>query len=307
MAVSPTSRPSTPCATGSLGCAGTASSAPRACCPTCSASRTRRCTVRWAGPLVGAVVRVMRAGLQARHHAGARRRPGAGKSQFCDRLMPDPTWFGDTPVDLRSKDAYVVLQGKWLYEIAEMEGVRGRSATRVKSFLSSPVDHYRAPYGRTAQDHPRQCVFVGTSNHPDLFDDGTGSRRFRPVQIGGVDLAALTRDRDQLWAEALVRYRRGEAWHLDLVLDRERQAVASLYQMTDPHRERLEAWLATTREPFTTSEALTKGLGIAPERVDRSLQTRIGPLLHEIGCRKFRSRGADGRAWGWRPPTTEAE
>ena len=257
--------------------------------------------------LVGAVARVMEPGCKLDTMLVLVGAQGAGKSQFCARLMPDPTWFGDTPVDLRSKDAYVALQGKWLYEIAEMEAVRGRSATRVKSFLSSPVDHYRAPYGRTAQDHPRQCVFVGTSNHPDLFDDGTGSRRFWPVQVGGVDLAALTRDRDQLWAEALVRYRRGEAWHLDPVLDRERQAAASRYQMTDPHRERLEAWLATVRVPFTTSEALTKGLGIAPERVDRSLQTRIGPLLHEVGCRKFRSRGAGGRAWRWRPPVTEAE
>jgi putative DNA primase/helicase len=256
--------------------------------------------------LVGAVARVMAPGCKLDTMLVLVGAQGAGKSRFCAGLMPDPRWFGDTPVDLRSKDAYVALQGKWLYELAEMEAVRGRSATRVKSFLSSPVDHYRAPYGRTAQDHPRQCVFVGTSNHPDLFDDGTGSRRFWPVQIGRVDLSALTRDRDQLWAEALVRYRRGEAWHLDPALDRERQAAASRYQLTDPHRERLEAWLATVREPFTTSDALAKGLGIGADRVDRSLQTRIGPLLHELGCRKFRARGADGRAWRWMPPGVEA-
>lgn len=135
-------------------------------------------------------------------------------------------------VCLRVSSAWKAVRDQcvvWLYELAEMEAVRGRSATRVKSFLSSPVDHYRAPSWRTAQDHPRQCVFVGTSNHPDLFDDGTGSRRFWPVQIGRVDLATLTRDRDQLWAEARVRYQRGEAWHLDPALDRERQAAASRY------------------------------------------------------------------------------
>lgn len=60
------------------------------------------------------------------------------------------------------------------------------------------------------------------------------------------------------------------------------------------------------REPFTTSEALAKGLGIGAERVDRSLQTRIGPLLHELGCRKLRARGVDGRAWRWQPPGVEA-
>jgi putative DNA primase/helicase len=232
---------------------------------------------------------------------------GAGKSRFCAGLMPDPAWFGDTPVDLRSKDAYVALQGKWLYELAEMEAVRGRSATRVKSFLSSPVDHYRAPYARVAEDHPRQCVFVGTSNHPDLFDDGTGSRRFWPVQVGRVDLDALARDRDQLWAEALVRYRRGEPWHLDPALDRVRQSESVRYQMTDPHRERLEAWLETVTGPFTTADAVAKGLGIGADRLDRSLQTRIGPLLHELGCAKFRARQQGQRSWMWQPPGLRSE
>lgn len=252
--------------------------------------------------LVGAVARVMSPGCKLDTMLVLVGAQGAGKSRFCAGLMPDATWFGDTPVDLRSKDAYVALQGKWLYELAEMEAVRGRSATRVKSFLSSPVDHYRAPYGRAAGDHPRQCVFVGTSNHPDLFDDGTGSRRFWPVQIGRVDLARLQRDRDALWAEAVVRYERGESWHLDAALDRERQATASRYQATDPHRERLEAWLSTVSDPFTTSDALAKGLGISADRVDRSLQTRIGPLLHELGCVKFRSRQQGPRAWMWQPP-----
>ncbi len=257
--------------------------------------------------LVGAVARVMAPGCKLDTMLVLVGAQGAGKSQFCARLMPDPTWFGDTPVDLRSKDAYVALQGKWLYELAEMEAVRGRSATRVKSFLSSPKDTFRAPYGRTAQDHPRQCVFVGTSNHPDLFDDGTGSRRFWPVQVGRVYLAALSRDRDQLWAEALVRYQRGEAWHLDRALDRERQAAASRYQATDPHRERLEAWLQTVRGAFSTYKALAEGVGVAPERVDRALQTRIGPLLHELGCSKFRVRRREQRAWMWEPPNVEAE
>ena len=257
--------------------------------------------------LVGAVARVEQPGCKLDTMLVLVGAQGIGKSRFCAGLLPEPSWFGDTPIDLRSKDAFVGLQGKWLYELAEMEAVRGRAATRVKSFLSSPVDHYRAPYGRTAQDHPRQCVFVGTSNHPDLFDNGTGSRRFWPVQVGRIDLDALARDRDQLWAEAVARYRRGEAWHLDPAQERVRQAEASRYQMTDPHRERLEAWLEQVGSAFSTSEALAEGLGIGPERVDRSLQTRIGPLLHELGCSKFRVRRKGQRAWMWEPPSARAE
>jgi putative DNA primase/helicase len=257
--------------------------------------------------LVGAVARVERPGCKLDTMMVLVGTQAAGKSTFCATLVPEPAWFGDTPLDLRSKEAYVVLKGKWLYEVAEMEGLRGRSATKVKSFLSSPVDNYRAPYARVTQDHPRQCVFVGTSNHADLFDDGTGSRRFWPVRVGRIDLATLRSERDQLWAEAVVRYRRGEPWHLSATHERARVEEAGDYQVTDPHRERLEAWLSDVGGPFTTSEALAQGLGIAPERVDRSLQTRIGPMLHELGCTKQRVRQDGGRAWVWEPPARRSE
>jgi predicted P-loop ATPase len=261
--------------------------------------------------LVGMVARVQRPGCKLDTMLVLVGPQGVGKSRFCAGLLPEPAWFGDTPVDLRSKDAYLSLQGKWLYELAEMEAVRGRSATRVKSFLSSPTDTYRAPYARTAQDHPRQCVFIGTSNHAELFDDGTGSRRFWPVQVGRIDIDALTRDRDQLWAEARVRYERGEAWYLDPASERTRHAEASDYQTTDPFRERLEEWLEEVGTPFSTSDALVEGLGIPLDRVDHSLVCRIGTLLGELGCSKLRDRRREGgesrRPRMWQPPLAREE
>jgi putative DNA primase/helicase len=257
--------------------------------------------------LVGAVARVTRPGCKLDTMLVLVGRQGAGKSRFCQALVPEAAWFGDTPFDLQSKDAFVALQGKWIYELAEMESLRGRAATRVKGFLSSSTDNFRAPYARVAQDQPRQCVFVGTSNHPDLFDDGTGSRRFWPVQVGRVDLPALLEDRDQLWAEAVARHQRGEPWHLDPNVEALRAEAAADYQRTDPHRERLEAWLATMGSAFTTGDAITDGLGIAADRIDRSLQTRIGPLLHALGCLKVRARGDGRREWLWEPPARSGD
>ncbi len=257
--------------------------------------------------LVGAVARVTRPGCKLDTMLVLVGRQGAGKSRFCQALVPEAAWFGDTPFDLQSKDAFVALQGKWIYELAEMESLRGRAATRVKGFLSSSTDNFRAPYARVAQDQPRQCVFVGTSNHPDLFDDGTGSRRFWPVQVGRVDLPALLEDRDQLWAEAVARHQRGEPWHLDPNVEALRAEAAADYQRTDPHRERLEAWLAAMGSAFTTGDAITDGLGIAADRIDRSLQTRIGPLLHALGCLKVRARGDGRREWLWEPPARSGD
>ena len=61
---------------------------------------------------------------------------------------------------------------------------------------------------------PRQNIFIGTTNDVTWNKDLTGARRFFPIRCGKIDLAAIRRDRDQLWAEALAMFREGEQWWL---------------------------------------------------------------------------------------------
>ena len=57
---------------------------------------------------------------------------------------------------------------------------------------------------------------VGTCNVTDgeYLKDETGARRFWPVYVTQCDVDALARDRDQLWAEAMHWYVKGQQWWL---------------------------------------------------------------------------------------------
>ena len=74
---------------------------------------------------------------------------------------------------------------------------------KVKMFASRKVDRARPAYGRHRIDRPRRCIFIGSTNDDEYLKDTTGNRRFWPFTPGDIDVEALRRDRDQLWAEAV--------------------------------------------------------------------------------------------------------
>jgi predicted P-loop ATPase len=132
---------------------------------------------------------------------------GTKKSTVWNTLASD-AWFTDWLPDLHDKEAAQTLCGKWFIELGELANIQRSEAETVKRFLSAKQDHYRPSYGKRAQTFPRQNVFVGSTNEEHYFKDATGNRRFWPVKLEGTcEVDALQRDRDQLWAEAVVRSR----------------------------------------------------------------------------------------------------
>src|SRR6266850_4541940 len=104
-----------------------------------------------------------------------------------------------------------ILQGKLLIEISEMDSFSRAEVNRVKQTVSCPSDRYRDSYGHHAQDHQRQCIFVGTTNKDEWNRDETGARRFWPIECKGlIQLELIRSSREQCFAEAVVRYKAHE-------------------------------------------------------------------------------------------------
>lgn len=141
-------------------------------------------------------------------------RQGAGKSTLI-RTM-GKKWYADGLSTFEGKEAAENIQGKWIIEAGEMAGYTRAEENASKQFLSRQVDVFRQAYGRRTQEYPRRCVFFGSSNQYEFLKDITGNRRFWPVDIEAQKptknvYVNLPSEVDQIWAEAVVRYKNGES------------------------------------------------------------------------------------------------
>jgi predicted P-loop ATPase len=231
--------------------------------------------------LVGAVARVMQPGCQVDHVLVCEGRQGIGKSRTARCLAVKPAWFADDLPDIATKDGAIQLCGRWIVELGELAAIRRGEVEKVKSYLTRTVDVFRPPYGRRAVSVPRQTVFIATTNEVHYLRDRTGNRRFWPVSCEAIDLDALERDRDQLWAEAHAWYVAGTPWHLEgadaALADGEQQSRVLITELEQAVAEYL-AGLDSTET--TVHDVLVWGLHLdagTPDYAERA--TRLGPQV----------------------------
>ncbi|MBK9263045.1 MAG: hypothetical protein IPM54_24985 [Polyangiaceae bacterium] len=221
--------------------------------------------------MISAVARAFVPGCKVDHVLILEGHQGLAKSTAV-KVLTSPAWFSDAELDWHSKDKYLLIRGRWVFELAELAGLGKADLDRVKAFVTQARDDYRGPYEKHTASVDRQTVFVGTVNpmadgtYP-AFNDPTGNRRWWPVRCGHIDLDAIAKDRDQLWAEAVARYqdpdRNSSRWWPDT--PEERALCAGEQEQRAPEevwQARIDWWLKQ-RAPgvqVSVGEVLTEAI-----------------------------------------------
>lgn len=256
--------------------------------------------------LISAVARVMR------HKTGAKvdtmlileGLQGLGKSEVFRILAVQPVWHSESRLDIHAKDTLQNMQGKWIWELAELEALARSDAGAIRAFLTVQSDFFRAPYAAAPEDHPRQTVFCGTTNDSQYLRDPTGGRRFWPVRCDGPpDLVALRADVHQLWAEAVALHAApGARWWYDFDLRSVFETEEQERQQSDPWEEPLRAWIRKAGLTHTTvSDAYTEGAEVPVRDQNRQGSERIQGVLRRLGWTPCRMPGNTMKK-GWAAP-----
>ena len=194
---------------------------------------------------------------------------GGGKSTMARFMAIKDEWFTDDIKNLDDENIYRKLQGHWIIEFSEMLATSNtKTVEAIKAFLSKLKDTYKIPYERYAQDIPRQCVFLGTTNNLNFLpNDKTGNRRFIPILADRKQAEAHPLDNEQetreyvikAWAEAMAIYKSGE-YSLVFPKNMEKQLDELREDFTpeDPKVGIIQLWLDTCRYDSVCSILLYK-------------------------------------------------
>jgi len=244
--------------------------------------------------LIGMVARAMRPGCQLDTLPILEGAQGIGKSQGLRALAGQ--FYADIDTAMGTKEFAEQLQGKWLVELSELSAMRPSDVEKVKSGITRTVDVYREPFAVLASDHPRQCVFAGTTNAENYLVDTTGNRRFWPVRCGVINREWIIQSREALFAEALHLYTHGTNWWT-MPGDLARKEVDSR-MFGDALTERVRAYTESHGTNVRINEVL-EAWDVPEAQWSAPLQRRIADALRALGWQSTKSNGRQV----WRAPT----
>lgn len=247
------------------------------------------------------VARILHPGCQVDNMVVLEGSQGKGKTSLLRTIGQD--WYTSAKEKVDSNNFFMMLNGKLLIEIAELDSFNRSEITRIKQVVSDPIDRYRSPYDRNTEDHKRQSIFVGTTNESTYLRDDTGARRFWPVKCNNFDLVYTDQNRDQLFAEATHLIKSEDHLkHHDRIISCWWKMPSSA---TDEQEERrqIDPWedsiLDYSMQKFevTTSEIMNQCLHIEKSKQGRFDEIRIGNILKKTGYIRTRKRLDSNLRW----------
>lgn len=260
------------------------------------AEKVEWCRLIAAKFIIGMVARAMRPGCKMDNALVLEGPQGIAKSTVL-RVLAGEAHFGDQLPNMRDKEALQFIAGLWLVEIGELAALNRSEVEDVKQFLTARVDRYRPSYGRLPVDRPRTTVFAATTNQTEYLKDSTGNRRWWPVRCGTIDVDGLATDREQLFAEAVSRYRAGERWWLTVEEETNATVQQEERQERDPWTDMIVAYCASISPKAIpiTMDGILRRLGFPEDRQNPQITKRVRSVLQSEGYAQKRMPGSGAR------------
>lgn len=245
---------------------------------------------RW---LVGAVVRTYTSDPHAMLVLDGPQ--GIGKSFLARWLCPLQRYFYEGSIQPDDKDSRVRMTYTFVWEVAELQSTTRRAdVDALKSFLTTRENKDRKPYARFDHIKPAIASYIGTINETGtgVLSDPTGNRRFNTVKLSDIDHNYIKLNINDIWAQAVAYYRKGETGRLSESEAKIRDEINEDYRPTSPTAEMfLKYFIIDPNEdswmPVSDIAEKLKTMGL--KLPDNAIYMKLAEYLIESGVERSRS------------------
>lgn len=223
---------------------------------------------------------------------------GIGKSQLA-RWLCGSLPFIEAPINVADKDTDARLMSHFLWEVSELDATTRKSdVSALKAFITKKVVTVRRPYDQFDTVKPALASLIGTVNLGGGFlSDETGNRRFMIATVEAIDWDYIKLDVDQVWAEAVAAYGRGESWKLwgpELALQTQQNKLHETESLMQGWIEKyFDYGHAAANTRMTAAEIVDhlRTRDVRPSGPDRAIAMEIARACARLGVRQVRGTG----------------
>lgn len=224
---------------------------------------------------------------------------GTGKSSGVQALVPSDDLFAAIDFSEKDDDLARKLRGVLVAEAEELRGLWTKDLESIYAFITRRVEKWTPKYVEYSTTFPRRVFFIGSTNDDQpLSKDG---RRWLPVCLGAragrkesdARIEDVIRDRDQLWAEALAR------WKDEGILWRQVSALAGAareqFIATHPWEESITRYLETVpnSDMVFSMDLFRLAIGLTG-RTSAMDSRQLSAIMRKLGYKNVRNKKTRG-------------
>ena len=262
----------------------------------------RKCLKKW---LVGAVANVFIEDKCANQLCFILAGPqGTFKSTWIRHLCPPALsdYYVEGALDPDNKDSMLATSSNFIFNLDDyFAGITSKKINEFKGLLTKNTVKVRRSYARYAEELPKICSFIASSNEAQFLHDPTGNRRFLPFEVSSIAIdQAKAINIDQVWSQAYQLYEDEFTYWLEKEDQEQLAEYNEQFEVQSNEYEVLVTYLRPPKEKEQGDADLTNAeiLAHLQEKVFIKLSAKkLGEALRKAGFRRIQKRRNHCRSW----------
>jgi|APTNR8051073442_1049403.scaffolds.fasta_scaffold03172_1 predicted P-loop ATPase len=229
---------------------------------------------------------------------------GAFKSTWIRNLCPPAlsAYYVEGALDPDNKDSMLDTSNNFIFNLDDyFAGITSRKINEFKGLLTKNTVKVRRSYARYAEELPKICSFIASSNEAQFLHDPTGNRRFLPFEVEKIDIENAQKvNIDLVWAQAYKQFREGFIYWLEKEDQEELSEYNEQFEVQSNEYEILVTYMRPPEDGELPEADLTNAeiLVHLQDKVSIKLsQKKLGEALRKANFPRHQKQRNNCRSW----------